>query len=262
MKSTAFWGVVLTAILITSIGGCKKDDDNPVEQTVFSGKASDYLPPAGPKAVTIRMSGSATEYDSLGNVTESYQVTNQTVSGTIEAATIVGLNTATPITGIDTKNRKVLAGYLFLFNGDAMFAPNDNYAGSIPSLILLPSELSVGKEWTLGASSKYIINTKLKLAEYLKSYTNSAGVAYQNVIRVTVTYKDSTVKVENYTNYSMNLYSYVAWTGDVYFAKGTGFIDAKITNYDKLLKYTETDYGRVSKYYNREKMAATASFSY
>jgi len=230
--------------------GCKKDDSNPVSDSNFSGKSSDYLPISSGKILNAKVSGSTTEYDSLGRVTDFSQISNETYSGTIGASTFIRNMNANPVFGND-KGESKLVGYLSNNNGDIIGFDNNSNSESV---IILPAELTVGKEWIVNPQSPVNKQFKVKLVKFLNSFTNSAGKTFQNTINISVTYKDSTGGIENNEWYSGSWYEKEFINGNIYLAKGIGIVGAKVNDYEYVEKSNYHDtYGNYYNYYKKTK---------
>ena len=248
------------SIILFSIGGCKKEENNPIDQPAFSAKGSDYLPPAAPKAITLKLSGTGTVYDSLGKMMEMKQLTNQIYNGVYEPAATISNITVNPLSSIDSKNKKSSAGFLYLNNGDVCYIPDDGYPKDAAPFVLLPNELHIGKEWIFTSGIKYYSSIKFKLTEALDSYTTSAGVTYKNVIKVNVSFKDSVII--NDVSSSSSEYSYlrIITSGDLYLAKGAGYIEVKLNDYEKIFKSYKKNSGQNYSSYEKEIMSGMISF--
>jgi len=217
-------------LIIASLffAGCKKDDSNPINDSNFSGKGSDYLPISSGKILNAKVSGSTTEYDSLGRVIAFSQISNETYNGTIGVSTFIRNMNANPIFGNDEGNSELI-GYLSNNNGEIIGFDNNTNS---QAAVILPAELTVGKEWVVNPQSPLNEQFKVKLVEFLNSFTNSAGKTFQNTINILVTYKDSTGGIENYGWYFGSWYEKKSIKGNIYLAKGIGIVGAKVNDYE------------------------------
>lgn len=239
--------VKVTNLLLTAIVSmfvfyaCAKDSSNPASSTgdsAFSGKGSDYFPLSAGKTISLKVSGSSSEYDSLGNITSSSQISNQTAGCSMGPSATVKNLLSFPI----IFNNKVSDAY-FAHNNDEV----DVFGSEVGSLsaVILPASLSTGKEWTMFAYS-FLSPLKGKLTEALNSYTNSAGTTYQNVINVAVVYKDSLIVSQTYTDGYDKEYTKIIFDANIYFAKGVGIIGARLNdlNYISKVNYKSGAYTR------------------
>ena len=216
--------------IVTSLffAGCKKDDSNLVNDSSFSGKGSDYLPISSGKILNAKVSGATTEYDSLGRVTEFSQISNETYNGTIGVTTFIRNMNANPIFGNDKGNSKLI-GYLSNNNGEIIGFDNNTNS---QLAIVLPNELTIGKEWVVNPQSPIGEQFKVKLVEFPNSFTHSASKTFQNTINISVTYKDST------GGSGSNGWSFNSWyektsiSGNIYLSKGIGIVGAKVIDYE------------------------------
>ena len=230
--------LVFFIFILLVFSGCKKNESNPVNDTGSSTHGSDYLPLTSSQVFNGSVSGSETVYDSLGNITDFSQISNQIYSGTFGVLSVIRGMDAIPVFANDNNHSK-LVGYLSNNNGEIIGI--DKNATSDLALIL-PDELEVGKEWIANPQSPASEQCKVKLVEFLGSFTNSAGKTYQNVINLSFTYKDSVAYYYYYHTRDIQ--------GNLYLAKDVGVVGAKTNNYEEV----EKQYSQFYSYYKRTKV--------
>lgn len=237
--------LLLVLITLFSINGCKNDESNPVDNTSFTAKGSDYFPIFSGKILNAKVSGSVTEYDSLGRVTDFTQISNEIYSGSIGDPTLIVSWISNPIFGNDNGENKLI-GYVSNNNGEIIGFDNK---GNKEYVVILPTELTIGKEWVVNPLSPNDEQFKIKLVETLNSFTNSAGKTFQNIINIAINYKDSTGGTENTQWYYGNWYEKMFISGNIYLAKGIGIVGVKI-NDSEYIEKSNYHYYSNNTYYN------------
>lgn len=234
--------VFITFLLL----GCSKDNNNPIDDTTNTTlKGSDFMSLSSGNVIAAKVSGTSTEYDSSGNITGSTSINNEDFSGTIGATTTVRNITVNPLYGNDNGLTKLI-GYLYISNNEVLgFDKSSNSLASV----LLPAELSVGKEWIANPQSPTNQQVKLKLVEFLNSFTNSVGKTFQNVIKVDETY--------NYSYTSTDYQESLKVLSTIYFAKGKGIVEVSLNDYEEIYKYDYT----IWKLYKKTKATGKASLN-
>lgn len=240
MRTKVISGLLIICISVLAFYSCSKDSSNPTDPSNFSAKGTDYLPISSSSIHNAQISGTKTEYDSLGNVTNFYQINNQTYSGSIGTSTIINNMNASPIFFYDN-NMARLAGYLSDNNGGVIGFSNSSQSQSVT---ILTSDLYVGKEWIVNPQSPIHEQIKLKLLEVLNSFTNSSGKTFQNTINLSVSYKDSVGGTEYYSGFPYRWYEKTSFNGNLYLSKGVGIVGAKLNDYEDIIKqnYNSTSY--------------------
>lgn len=250
MKTKVRYLTILFIVTLFTFYSCDKNE-NPVDNNNLSGKGSDYFPITAGKVITAKVSGTATEYDSMGVVTEFKQITNEVHNGNFGATTFIRNMNANPFFGNDDGEMK-LVGYLFNNNGEIIgFGDDDNN----DIIIILPSELSVGKEWVVNPQNPINEQLKLKIIESKNSFTNSAGKTFSNTINISVVFKDSISKTETYFNYTKVKFEKVSIVGNIYIAKGVGIVGAKVVDFEAEEREYVYEFGLTRSSY--KKMKAT-----
>ncbi len=232
------------AISLFFIADCKKEDNNPVNDSNISTTDSDYLPISSGETLNAVVSYTVTEYDESGNVTNFLQVANENYTGTIGASTLIRNMNANPLFGND-KGQNKLIGYLSKNNSEILgFDKSPNS----PLAIILPAELKVGTEWVANPQSPENQQYKIKCIESLSNFTNSAGKTFKNTINVSVTYSSSKTTTNDMSSstYSENI------DGNIYLASGIGIVGAKLNEYEAISQfsyriggYSYTDYNKI-----------------
>ncbi|MGE5353796.1 MAG: hypothetical protein ACM3P0_17050 [Acidobacteriota bacterium] len=224
--------------------GCSKSDNatnpdkndnstNQIDQNSFLGLGSDYKPANSNQIIKGTVNGSVAYYDSLGTVTRTESGQGLEVEGAIGPAVQDRNKNVSSILFLDQKDKEYrLFGYLYNLGG-VLGVDTVSDSKQLKGL-LLPKEFKIGQEWTVDLLiySK-VPPFKVKAAEALGNYTTSSGKSFKDVVRLEVTFKDSS---------GFN-YSYIdvrEFKGDIYLAKGAGIIDVKVDNYTKT--YTRWDY--------------------
>jgi hypothetical protein len=220
--------LVFCFFLLLAQNGCKQDSSNPAEPSNFSAKGADYLPISAGQIINARASGTATEYDSLGNVTSFSQINNQAYSGSVGPSTSIRSMNANPIFGNDKGKSRLLC---YLANNNGEIDGFDNLINS-QIAIALPSEITVGKEWVANPQSPANEQFKIKVIEALNSYTNSAGKSFQGVINLSVTCNNLIVDTTQYGSW----YYKMAVDANIYLSKGIGIAEAKLNAYEEIYK--------------------------
>jgi len=243
--------LIICLIFSFCTSGCNKDSSNPASSSNFNGKGSDYFPVSSGKILSATISGTATVYDSLGNAINFNQITNQTYSGSFGSSTTIRNMNANPIFYF-VNNSSQLAGYLANSNGDLV---GFDQHSSNPIVTIIPSDISVGKEWIINPQSSPSQQIKVKIIESLNTYKNSVGITYPNVINLYITYKDSVGSTYYYDqNNYYKWYTKDVSDGNIYFAKGIGFVGAKLNNYEEIKKAYQKYGSNIYNYYQRTKV--------
>jgi hypothetical protein len=243
--------LIVCMVFLFCNSGCNKDSSNPASSSISTGKGSDYFPISSGKILSATISGTATVYDSLGNATNLTQISNQTYNGSFGSSTIIRNMNSNPVFYY-INNSSQLVGYLSNSNGDLV---GFDQHSSNPIVTIIPSDISVGKEWIINPQSSPSQQVKVKIIESLNTYKNSVGITYQNVINLYITYKDSAGSTYYYDQ--NNYYKYYTKNvsdGNIYFAKGIGFVGAKLNNYDEIKKAYEKYNSNIYNYYQRTKV--------
>lgn len=254
MKGKVLSLFFFSTVVLFAIISCTKDDSNPLSNSNFSGIGSDYLPLSSGHIINAMVSGSATEYDSLGRVTDFSQISNEPYNSTIGASTFLRNVNAFPIFG-NNNNQSELAGYLSNNNGEIIGF--DNVTNS-QSVVVLPAELSAGKEWVINPNSPVNEQFKAKLIENLISFTNSAGRTFQNVIKIEISYNDlSSGTYDPPMNGSW--YEKRDIEGNIFLAKGVGIVGAIVNNYEHVEKVnvSYSFFGNITQYGYYKKIKAS-----
>lgn len=245
MKSKVISGLLIVCISVVVFYSCSKDSSNPTDPSNFSAKGTDYFPISSGKILSGVISGSTTVYDSLGKVTAFDQLNNQTFSGSIGASTVIRNMTANPIY-FNERNSSQLGGYITNNNGEII---GFDKSFNSPTIILLPSDLKIGKEWIANPQSPVNAQIKFKLTEVLNNFTNSAGKTFQTTINILVSYKDSTGGTEYYYGYPYKWYEKTSFNGNLYLSKGVGIVGVRLNDYEDIIKenYNSNSY-RINNY--------------
>ncbi len=234
MRTRLIYSVLFTCFSLFVFYGCSKDSSNPTAPSNFSAKGAEYLPLTSGKILNAKVSITSTDYDSLGNVTNYNQINNQIYSGSIGAATLIRNVTANPIYYYDKKhNLSKLAGYL-TNNSDEIIALA--ISQNSPNFTILPTEIKIGTEWIVDPQSSPRNQVKVKLTEVLENYTNSAGISFQNVIKLNITYKDSTGETNQWSDEYWMRYQKEVLNANIYLSKGIGIVGIKLNNFEKIIK--------------------------
>ena len=248
MKAKILYSLFIFMVALFSFYGCKKDDSNPVDNSNFSGKGSDYLPITSGKILNVRASGSTTTYDSLGSVTSFTQISDENFSGTTGTLVSIRNMNANPIYGND-KGKSNLICYMSDSNGEILC-----FYGNSQNFIILPSELTIGTEWITNPQSNVNEQIRVKLAEALSSFTNSTGKTYQDIINLSVVFNDSVGTSEYGGDGSSNIgYDKISFNGNIYLSKGVGIVEVKLNDFEETVKQNyHSNYGDYN-YYKRTK---------
>lgn len=244
---------IIIIIIIFSNLGCKNQSNNPLSPSNFTGSGQDYLPVIANKQLSIKVTASSTQYDSLGRVTDMQQIAGQTFKGYFGSMTFLKNMNATPVFGFDNNDNSHIIGYYSNSNGNILGTNNDP-SGTI--VTLLPNELKINDEWVANPQSPANQQIKIKLKEALDNYTNSAGNSYSNVINLSITlnYTDST---NNHINGYYYSYTKQAANINLYLAKGIGIIGSTL-NFEEIIKYNEVYNGNSYSSYSRIELNGTA----
>ncbi|MHB9011449.1 MAG: hypothetical protein ACYC49_04400 [Ignavibacteriaceae bacterium] len=245
--------IIITVILFNF--GCKNQSNNPLSPANFTGSGQDYFPVTSNKQVSIKVSGSATLYDSLGRVTNMQQISGQTYSGYFGTTSDFKNMNATPVYAYNNNGNSTIIGFYSNNNGEIVGTDN-NPSGSI--VTLLPNQLNINDVWIVNPQSPVNQQVQIKLIEALDNYTNSAGKSYSNVINLLITYN-----YNDSTNYSGNGYYYYSYSKEagsinLYLAKGIGIIGATLNNFEEIYKYNEVYSNNFYSSYSRAELNGTA----
>jgi hypothetical protein len=242
--------------------GCNKDSTTaPTDTASISGSGSDYFPLTGNQTIIGKATGQTVIYDSLGNIVQSQAISQQQVKGYIGTATTVGGLQAYPLYSYQSDGTTLSSTNSFIAqNSQAIVGFGSN--ASISQLVTaLPAELKVGKTWTANPTDPLNKEVTLQIVANKTTYTNSAGQTYSNVIDVNATMSDSTLTTTNYYygpgfNYSIVSIIKKKVNADIYFAKGIGFVDIQLNQYEEMEKDT---YGGLfsGSYYSRKSTTGT-----
>ncbi len=248
MRTKIFHLLFIFIIALFSFYGCKKDESNPVNNSNFSAEGSDYLPVTSGKILNVKVSGSTTVYDSLGSVISFTQISDENYNGTIGALVFIRNMNANPIFGND-KGKSNLICYISNNNGEIV-----GFYKNSQNFIILPSELTIGKEWIANPQSPVNEQIRVKLVETLNSFTNSAGKVFQNIINLSVTSIDSLGGTNYYNDGSSYIWYYKKLlNGNIYLSKGIGIIGIKLNAYEETEKGNYSTLGEYN-YYKRTKV--------
>jgi len=249
MRTKLIFKLLVICISLLIFQACQKDSDNPTSSSNLSGKGTDYLPISSGKLLSAKVSGTTSDYDSLGNVTDFTQVNNQTYTCSIGASTVIRNMISYPIYYYNNNNRSTLGGYLSNDN-DEIIGFTKSY--NDPEGIILPSELTIGKEWIVNPQSPPAKQIKAKYLESFDSFTNSTGNSYKNVINIHIAFIDST-NSKNYFSNGYNItYLKTIIDANIYLAQGIGIIGAKLNNSEQISK-TNYKWGTYTyNYYKRQ----------
>ena len=226
MKLRYFY-FVLFIFLLASVNGCKNDSSNPVNEINFSGQGADYQPLVAGRAFSAKITGTLSDYDSLGNLMEYSQMTNQSYTGNFGVfSNVRNLNVLSVYANENGRNELIC--YLNSNNGSITgFGKNPIN----PIGLILPSNLEVGQEWVVNPASPPSKQFKIKFIEALNSFANSAGNTFQNTINLHFIFSDSTVDNSNY----YNQYYTRKVDANVYLAKEVGVVGVKVNNYQEVV---------------------------
>ncbi len=261
MKTKISFLLIILSIAAGSIYyyGCSSKS-NPVNSSGAIGSAQDYMPSNQNSTFNILLSGTTTTYDSLGGVKSIQQISNQVFKGLYGAQTTYRACSVIPVYAYFDNVNPSLIGYCGVgangvSTGD-LVVMGTNTTDAIVSI--LPASLALNNEWTINPTGSTNNPVRIKLVQSLDSYTNPAGKTYSGVIKMQVTYNDSSSSTySDNSGYSSYAYVRILSSIDVYFAKGAGIIGAQINNMEILSKSYMSYFG--SSYSSYERQVSTGS---
>jgi len=216
------WRYLLSFLffVISLYSGCKKNDEStdPVDQSLAKSSESDYLPIKPNQTVAGTLNASISIYDSSNNLTSSKVVQGQEVKGLFGEVTTVKNMTVLPVLGYSSEyKRYILEGYLFNNNGELQGVNKSSNPNDLNGLIL-PKEFTIGQEWTVNSVKSDVPSVKVKAIEAVKNYVTSVGNSYSDVVRLEVSFVDSSYG------------QLITFLGSIYLAKGKGIVEADVDN--------------------------------
>lgn len=214
------WHYFLCSLFFITIlfSGCKKNSEStdPVNQSLIKAAEGDYLPAKPNQTVTGTLNASISTYDSLNTLTSSQVVQGREVKGLFGEVTTVKNMNVLPVLGYSSEyKRNILVGYLFNNNGELQGV---NKSSNPVNGLILPKEFAIGQEWVVNSIKSKVPAVKVKAAEALTNYVTSVGHSYSDVVRLEVSFVDS------------SYYQLITFLGSVYLAKGKGIVEADIDN--------------------------------
>lgn len=230
-------GIFISAMLFA---GCDNEDKinnedelSSEEKAKMTFKGSDFMSLSTGKSMTFVAEGTSKVYDSLGILKNSSTIANEEMKLSVGVGQTVKSVFAYPLHYIKAKSSDI-AAYMSVSNSSLLGL--DLSSNSEP-YILLPADFKIGKEWTVNPQNSSNDQVKLKLLDYLSSYSNKAGNKYSNVLKIELTH---TGKSEYSYYYSWSPgYFYADTTketrkisGYMYYAKNEGLVEVAITNLD------------------------------
>ncbi|MBN8706908.1 MAG: hypothetical protein J0L62_13610 [Bacteroidetes bacterium] len=242
-------GILISVVLVA---GCDNEDNvNSDEKANMTFKGSDFMSVSAGKSMSFIASGTSTNYDSLGIVTSSFTASNEELKMTIGTGEIIQSVLAYPLNQVKENSLETIA-YLAINNASVL-----GYDGSSEGqpVILLPSEFKIGKEWIANPQRSSDEQVKLKLVDYLSSYTAKSGTKFSDVLKIELTH---TGKSEYTYFYSWSLNNFYSDTttftqkvsGFIYYAKNGGLVEAVLTNLD--VQSRNVNIYRNGNYYERD----------
>ncbi len=228
------------AILISFfalVSGCNKSSGTSPDNPPVAGSGADYFPLSGNQTLSGKVTYQAVAFDSSGKVTGSYAITGQDVKGYVGTSVPAGDMQGYPLYGYSQDGKTLMPS--------AVVAAEQNQSVVLfeqpgQNIVMLPKDLSVGTEWVANPFSPPDQQLTLKITGSKSSYANSAGSTYSDVIVVNASYLDSAVTPSDYRydgtdywySYRDTSYSRIDASLDMYFAKGVGLVDVKVSKYD------------------------------
>jgi len=215
-------------------------DDSSSSPSTFSGKGVDYLPLKSNEIQTYQLNGQGNEYDLLGALVASDNA-NREEKVFLGQVQNYGGGNYIPIYAYDSKTGEMdnyPNGYLSN-NGTSVAGKEDSYSSKLA--LILPETFGVGTEWVVNPFDPVKDHQKAKCEEHLSSYKNKLGNTYNDVIKVSIKFYDSTFTAyDQYYEYTKSKKADVI----AYLAKDKGIIEAVGEGYEFYKeKYYSSYYG-------------------